>query len=203
MYKPGLTGTERAWALAYKREDWSWEKHCESVLVKQDMYSDSCWRYLLKRRKKMCPWLKSVAWKGVGNTIKEDKYLDPNDVYNSRKALNQGLSECASDLNSWDFPSRCVWGLNSTQSCMHGSRWVLDLPGTNKLLFSSVTLNSVNVLTKTSHEQVSCFSVFLGPDKCLALRLNRITVLKSSEVKVIQSCLTLCDPMDYTIHRIL
>ena len=139
----------------------------------------------------------------MGNTIKEDKYLDPNDIYNSRKALNQGLWECASDLNSRDFPSRCVWGLNSTQSCMHRSRWVLDLPGTNKLLFSSVTLNSVNVLTKTSHEQVSCFSVFLGPDECLALRLNQITVLKRSEVKVIQSCPTLCDPMDYTIHRIL
>ena len=139
----------------------------------------------------------------MGNTIKEDKYLDPNDIYNSRKALNQGLWECASDLNSRDFPSRCVWGLNSTQSCMHGSRWVLDLPGTNKLLFSSVTLNSVNVLTKTSHEQVSCFSVFLGPDECLALRLNQITVLKRSEVKVSQSCPTLCDPMDYTIHRIL
>lgn len=95
----------------------------------------------------------------MGNTIKEDKYLDLNDVYNSRKALNQGLWECASHLNGWDFPSRCVWSLNSTQSCMHGSRWVLDPPGTNKLLFSSVTLNSVNVLTETSHEQVSCFSI--------------------------------------------
>ena len=26
---------------------------------------------------------------------------------------------------------------------------------------------------------------------------------KLNEVKVVQSCLTLCDPMDYTVHRIL
>lgn len=33
----------------------------------------------------------SVAWKGVGNTVKEDKYLDPADTYNLRETLNQGL----------------------------------------------------------------------------------------------------------------
>ena len=27
--------------------------------------------------------------------------------------------------------------------------------------------------------------------------------MKGSEVKVAQLCLTLCDPMDYTVHRIL
>ena len=28
-------------------------------------------------------------------------------------------------------------------------------------------------------------------------------LLQTSEVKVTQLCLTLCDPMDYTVHRIL
>ena len=32
----------------------------------------------------------SVAWKGVGNTVKEDKYLDLADIYNLRETLNQG-----------------------------------------------------------------------------------------------------------------
>ena len=28
-------------------------------------------------------------------------------------------------------------------------------------------------------------------------------LMDPSEVKIIQSCLTLCDSMDYTVHRIL
>ena len=112
----------------------------------------------------------------MGNTIKEDKYLDPNDIYNSRKALNQGLWECASDLNSRDFPSRCVWGLNSTQSCMHRSRWVLDLPGTNKLLFSSVMY----------------FLYFMYSYSWVILLMCCVVC----SVQLLHLCLTLCNPMD-------
>ena len=39
--------------------------------------------------------------------------------------------------------------------------------------------------------------------KCLHLTGNAEGNMKWSEVKVAQSCLTLCDPMDYTVHGIL
>ena len=119
-----------------------------------------------------------MAWKWVGKTVKEDKYLDPTDVYSSRKALNQGLWECTSDLNSWDFPSGCVWGLNCTQSYMHGSRWALAPPGTSKPgRLMTLVLFRHTKLCECFIQNLPRASLFLCPGKCLSLRLNQITVL--------------------------
>ena len=35
------------------------------------------------------------------------------------------------------------------------------------------------------------------------VRKNRKQAVQLKEVKVAQSCLTVCDPMDYTVHGIL
>ena len=49
----------------------------------------------------------------------------------------------------------------------------------------------------TSHQAINPISIFsLGPDKVFAWTPHPI-------VKVAQSCLTLCNPMDYTVHGIL
>ena len=37
----------------------------------------------------------------------------------------------------------------------------------------------------------------------IKILLSGLRVKKGSEVKITQSCLTLCDPMDYTVHGIL
>ena len=38
---------------------------------------------------------------------------------------------------------------------------------------------------------------------CVCVHIDIFLLYVSSEVKVTQSCLTLCDPMDYTVHGIL
>ena len=50
----------------------------------------------------------------------------------------------------------------------------------------------------SQHRDRTCVSHIAG--RCFTLWATRAAQMK---VKVIQSCLTLCDPMDYTVHGIL
>ena len=56
----------------------------------------------------------------------------------------------------------------------------------------------------TVNDAENSTSLTLSSIKMLSqLSLNKFTTLFLKKVKVAQSCLTLCEPMDYTVHGIL
>ena len=83
------------------------------------------------------------------------------------------------------------------------SPWPLEL----ELSLRSSPLSGVGSRDWAGLEAPNLWSVVASPDTwppfCGALHSHIINVIKWSEVKVAQSCPTLCDPMDYTVHGIL
>ena len=83
------------------------------------------------------------------------------------------------------------------------SPWPLEL----ELSLLSSLLSGVRSRDWAGLEAPNLWSVVASPDTwppfCGALHSHIINVIKWSEVKVAQSCPTLWDPMNYTVHRIL